>query len=159
MNLEPIVESNTERKGLIDDDADGIKYNTTMTVNALHLAILAKQTTAVELIMNYLAAIEDEQQFSNTLDSVIGAKLVLDFHNLDPKLFSTYDRTLHGMNAFHLSCQYHPEAIDIMFDKISRHKHEVTRSSVMKLVQANDNLLKYTPLHIASKKSLINATR
>ena len=155
LGLESFTGSNVDLTG----NRVSPKRNTTMAVNALQLAILAKQSVAVKCIMNhiFLNEIWDEKQFSETLYAVLGAHVLLDFHGLDPDLFSNYDRYLDRMNALHLSCQYHPEAIEIMFDTI--HKHNVIRTNLLSLVNAKTNVMAYAPLHIAAKKSLTNVAR
>ena len=159
--LDPFKKS-TNKTAFPDDSNSGVKkYNTTMTVNPLHLAILAKQSIAVKYLMEHIFLSEQacKQQFFDTLvqKKVLAAKVTLEFGTLDPKLLSDYDRSLDGMNALHLACQYHPEAVEIIFDII--YKYKVQRTNIEKIVQDRVYNCGYTPLHIAAKKSLVNAAR
>ena len=157
MSMKPLVQSNIKPTNYQGNDEKPNIHNTTMTLNALHLSILAKQSTIVELIMNHITAIQDEQIFSSTFDAVLGGKVVLDFGTLDPNLLKNWVRSLDGMNAFHLSCRYHPEAIEIMLNAMK--KRQVAASKIMNLVQDNLNCMNYTPLHMAAESSLLSVTR
>ena len=135
------------------------KPNTTITVNALQLAILAKQSGVIESLMDHIFSKTNGHgnKSFNSIYEFLAEKVVLDFHGLDKDQFSQYDQSLNKMNALHLSCQYHPEAIKIQFDAI--YKHKAVLSSLSCIVNDKENILGYAPLHIAAKKSFIDAAR
>ena len=131
----------------------------TMTVNALQLAILAKQTATIESLMDYIFPnrIGHENKSFDSIDEFLCEKVVLDFNRLDEEQFSIYDRSLDKMNSLHLSCQYHPQAIQIIINAIFKHKAAL--SCVSSIVNDKENIFGYAPLHIAAKKSFLDAAR
>ena len=160
MGLEPLIGANNrlmtnEAMNTISNKAN--KHNTTMAVNALQLAMLAKQPKSVKCLMNHIFSSKNEQQYSETLNAVLGAQVVLDFCGFEAEQFSKYDLCLDKMNSLHISCQYHPEAIEIIFDAIYKHKTALT--NLPKLVNDKSNIMAYAPLHIAAKKSFLNVAR
>ena len=146
----------TRRK---QSDIASNKPNATMTVNALQLAILSKQSSAIESLMNHLLFNQAgrENKSAKYVHEFLTAKVVLDFNGLDESLFSTYDRSLNQMNALHLACQYHPEAIKIIFDEI--YKQTKSIAGISSIINDKQNILGYAPLHIAAKKSSVEAAR
>ena len=135
------------------------KLNTTMTVNSLQLAILAKQSSVIEYLMDQLFSnsMWKRNKSLNSAYEFLSEKVVLNFNGLQEEQFSPYDRSLNKMNALHLSCRYHSEGIKIIFDAI--YKHKAALSCLSNIVNDKENILGYAPLHIAAKKSFVDVAR
>ena len=129
-------------------------YNATLTLNALHLAIIAKQKASVQWIINNVL----DNRHSNDKYGFFLRKLVDDKVSLSNlNIFSPRDKILHEMNSFHLSSLYFPEAMKIIFESLDA--HQIHSANVCKSVRDANNIFKYTPLHIAAKKSSLEAAR
>ena len=129
-------------------------YNATLTLNALHLAIIAKQKASVQWIINNI--LDDkysDSKYALALQTLVDDKVSLSNANI----FSPRDQILHEMNLFHLSSLYFPEAMKIIFETFDA--HEISSAKVLKSVRDDKNSFKYTPLHIAAKKSSLKAAR
>ena len=137
------------------------KFNTRMTVNALHLAIFAKQSGVIKSLIDHVFSSAIGNEDTSFVFKFLGEKVVLDFNGLNEDQFSNYDRSLNKMNALHLSCRYHPDAIKILFDAIkqSNEKHNAEQPCLSSIVNHKENILGKAPLHITAKKSFIDATR
>ena len=134
-------------------------FNTRLTVNAVHLAIFAQQYESLKCLLDHIfeGEIEDGRSNDDVVRDTIGGKLSLDHFGFNPDSFSFYDRCLNGMNTLHLSCHYFPEAVETIFDTIYKCLH--TCPNMSEIVNDNKNILQFTPLHIAAKKSLVTASR
>ena len=129
-------------------------YNATLTLNALHLAIIAKQKASVQwIINNVLDDKRSDSKYSLALQKLVDDKVSLSNANI----FSPRDQILHEMNLFHLSSLYFPEAMNIIFRTLDA--HQISSAKVLKSVRDDKNMFNYTPLHIAAKKSSLKAAR
>ena len=146
-----LCRSNTQPVGPGEMNAKRRRCNTYMEVNVLHLSIIAQQTASIQWIMDHISI--DRARFGESLKMILNDRVLLD----NAKLFSTNDQSLHGMNALHLSSQYFPEAMKIIFE--ANDKYELLPPNLLNIVQDNENCLKLTPLHIAARKSSLKATR
>ena len=167
MDLYFIVELNKEQKeigeqykdvALEDDRLD----NAEMEVTPLHLAIISKQTKVIQTIIEYLInkvqeeTHEQKQKIPALLREILESKVELKFY-YDIETYDKADRSLDGMNAFHLACKYHPDAISIIFEIINNQYDD--QSAVVNFLRKTDNHVKQTPLHVASRSSTTTATR
>jgi hypothetical protein len=66
------------------------------------------------------------------------------------------------MNAFHLSCQYYPEAITkilTILDSKKEDYEDIIDDQLKLVVQSENGLAECTPLHIAAQKSRVDDVR
>ena len=137
--------------------------NQTMSVTALHLAILSQQSGTVKCIMNYILFNDDSNRHNvaDTLSDVLSNEVEIDYHTDE---FTKHEQALDGMNAFHLSCQYHPDSLHIIFEAISDYAkkssnyHDIC-AALKSILQRKNRVMNTTPLHIAVKRSLVDAVR
>ena len=144
-----LLRANTEPKEPGQMKKEPRPYNTYMDVNPLHLSIIAKQTASIHWIMENIS--KDEKRFSQNINRILEDKIVL----ANRQKFGRKDQSLDGMNALHLSSQYCPEAMEIIFETI--YKYDFLPSNLLKIVQDNKTFLKLTPLHIAARQSSLKA--
>jgi hypothetical protein len=137
--------------------------NQTMTVNTLQLAILSKQSGAVKSIMNHIFSNKDkdEQSILDTLDVILSEEVDIDYHT---NKFTKHEQALQGMNVLHLACQYHPEALHIIFEAITDYEKKGSNDqhiciSLKSILQRKNRVMNTTPLHIAVKRCLVDAVR
>ena len=143
-------------------------YNATLTVNTLHLAIISRQKSSVEKVLKKISDLPTtpSPEGGNSLLDILYDEVILQKYKtensdirqkLDENKFNVHDRLLHGMTALHLACQFYPEAVELIFNAI--YKTEISLDEVSKLTIHNGNCLQYTPLHLASKLSLLEPAR
>ena len=137
--------------------------NQTMSVTALHLAILSQQSGIVKCIMNYILCNEDKDEYdvAVTLTDVLSNEVEIDYHTNE---FTKHEQALDGMNAFHLSCQYHPDSLQIIFEAIDDYAKKSSNyqdlcAALKSILQRKNRVMNTTPLHIAVKRSLVDAVR
>ena len=137
--------------------------NQTMTVNTLHLAILSKQSGAVKCIMNHIFSNEDkdEKTILHNLDTILSEEVDIDYHT---DKFTKHEQALHGMNVLHLSCQYHPDALHVIFEAITDYEKKCSNdqhigNALKSILQRTNRVMNTTPLHIAVKRCLVDAVR
>ena len=138
-------------------------FNQTMSLTALHLAILSKQSGAVKCILNYILFNEDKDKRNvvETLAEVLSNEVEIDYHT---DIFSKHEQALDGMNAFHLSCQYHPDALNVIFEAITDYEKKNSNDqdicvALKSILQRKNRVMNTTPLHVAVKRSLVDAVR
>ena len=152
----------------INEITDYNSYNATLTVNTLHLAIISRQKSSVEKVLEKISEIPGipGPEIDNSLLNILTDEAILQKYKtensyirqtLDENKFDVHDRQLHRMTALHLACQFYPEAVELIFDAM--YKKEIPQDDVSKLTLHNENCLQYTPLHIASKLSLLEPAR
>ena len=129
-------------------------YNSNLYVNILHLAIIARQKTSLQWIIdNILNEGGNSNRNKSSFQSLLDERVYMSNANM----FNSNDQILHGMNVFHLSSYYFPEALKIIFETIDA--HNISSTIVLKNVRDNENIFQYTPLHIAARKSSYEAAR
>ena len=119
--------------------------NQTMTVNALHLAILSKQSGAVKCIMNHTLFNEnkDKENAVSTLIELLSNEVEIDYHT---DKFTKHEQALDGMNALHLCCQYHPDALHVIFEAIT--DYEKKCSNDQRFIQKRNTTYRIHSLEI-----------
>ena len=138
-------------------------YNQTMTLNALHLAILSKQSGSVKCIMNHTLSNEnkDNPNVVNTLIRLLSNEVEIDYKT---DKFTKHEQALDGMNALHLCCQYHPDALNVIFEAITDYEKKCSNDQTIgmalkTILEHKNRVMDTTPLHIAVKRSLVDAVR
>ena len=143
-------------------------YNATLTVNTLHLAIISRQKSSVEKVLEKISHLPASPgpEMGNSLLDILADEVILQQYRtensdipqrLDENKFNICDRILNKMNALHLACQFYPEAVELIFKAM--YKKEIPPDDISRLTLHNGNCLQYTPLHIASKLSLLEPAR
>ena len=147
--FEEMVSKRTESEG----------FNTRMTVNALHLAIFSRQFESVKCLLDHIFEGEREngQDYTDAINEVVGDKVALQHYVFQASDFSYYDRCMNGMNALHLSCHYYPQAVELIFDTVFKNLNACP--NMRDIVNEKNNILQFSPLHIAAKNSLVTAAR
>ena len=110
--------------------------NAEMTVTAFHLAVMSNQRKVVRVMLQHVANIGEEEECSNALVQVLGTKTSVVFTGGEAITYDKDDRSLDGMNAFHLASKYDPKAIEVIFDILST--SHVTYSEVLELLEEKD---------------------
>jgi len=145
------------------------KHNAKIHLNAFHLAIIAQQGRAVECILKCILRDKSKKEYrKDILLNILSSKIELEHVSnvsSDINQFTNDDLCLNGMNAFHLSCQCFPKAIEILSEMLCEHEGkypspvlETFTTQLMDVVEGK-NSSGYTPLHIAAKKSSVEAAR
>ena len=149
-------------------DTGGDKTTTTnakIGATPLHLAIISKQTAVIRGIIECIVTksceyikedAKDDRKLkvNNALQEELQRPVELELDD-SHDTYDKEDRSIEGMTAIHLACKYHPKAIPVMFNILN--KEDV---NIDKLIMAiNNEYLKQTPLHIASRSSTAVATR
>ena len=121
----------------------------------LQLAIVAQQGVVLETILQHMVNCCETEDSIDLLKKQLGHKAKIDFPKSATKqIYDKDDRSLDGMNAFHLAAKYYPESLEIMFKVLNDAKYY----SILELLLEKDHHLEQTPLHVAlrnrSSKSL-----
>ena len=120
----------------------------TMTVTAFQLGIIAKRPGVIRAFLQKILDIPDEDERFQLLKKVLETKTFLDFPK-DPKLYDKDDRSLDGMNAFHLGAKYSPGALNQIFYHLNDNNF-MEEDEIKSLLEATDDQIRQTPLHIAA---------
>ena len=91
------------------------------------------------------------QECSELLKKVLGTKAFLTFTK-NPVAYDKDDRALDGMNAFHLGAKYSPACLAQIFDYLNE-SGVMEDADISELLEAPENQLNQTPLHIAAAHS------
>ena len=121
-----------------------------LIVTPIHIAIIAKQQMAVEVILRHF--MKPGNTISNNKEEVLrilNDKTEVQFQ-ADPTIYSPNDRVLDGMNVLHLAAQFSPQSLDEIF-KLLKQDVGITRKELQSLLEQKDPHLKQTPLHIAAR--------
>ena len=128
----------------------------TMTVTPFHLAIIAKQAGIVRVFMEKVMDIaEEDNKRLDLLVKLLGAKTLLLFPK-NPLCYDKDDRSLDGMNAFHLGAKYSAAALQEIFyylndrDSTAENETKELETEIKELLEAKDEHLQQTPLHVAA---------
>ena len=128
----------------------------------LQVAVISRQKEVIETIIEYLSQLDTAEEILVALEDCLGQQTRIMFKDQDEyrKPGATYDkddRSLDGMNCFHLAAKYYPEGLSIIFEALE--KHNIKYSSILSLLLRQDNHLKQTPLHVAMKNSSTGGAR
>ena len=124
-----------------------------MEITTLHLAIISKQVSMVERIIEYL--IGDEANGEN-IRHVFTTKTKAVFSGDDASVYSNDVRSMDGMNCFHLAVKYSTECLYILLQSLRRRgliKH------IPILLEEKDADIGNTPLHAAAMLPHASALR
>lgn len=134
------------------DEADGSGVpdidKVSMTVTAFQLGIIAKRAGIIKLFMKKVLEVTEGDERVSFLKNVLGGKAHLAFPK-DPKGYDKDDRSLDGMNSFHLGAKYSPGALTQIFYYLNENML-MEENDIKDLLEATDDQLCQTPLHIAA---------
>ena len=147
-----------------DDDADNAKEcaespssKVVLTITPFHLAIIAGQTSIIKLFMKWLVDSIDMEKDSRFLIDALKTGTIISFPK-NPVQYGKNDRSLDGMNAFHLSAKYCVLALKEIFYSLNENGL-IDKHDIKVLLEAKDRHLKQTPLHVAAKCNISTATK
>ena len=154
-----IGKENRRNSPYIEDDG----YNqVTLEVSPLHLAIISKQESSLESILE--CCISEETQTIgiencplDQIYQILSGKVNVKFPNNDERLYEDSDLMLDGMNILHLASKYHPSGLEIIIRFCRKHKGLLDLVKTMLLEK--DQQIQNTPLHVAASSSSIAALR
>ena len=104
-----------------------------------HLAIISQQSAVVQVML---------EQSKSLLKSTLGTKTKVVFATADPLDYSKEDRTMDGINAFHLAGRFHAHSLALILRFLRDIK---LLDEVKDLLEAKDPHMGKTPLHMAVK--------
>ena len=170
--LEKVGSSDSSNRPEVENEevvtTDGKNHNAALHVAPFHLAILAQQYKSIKCILDYVFQCQDvdKDEKVEIIRSLYDQKILLDKKSKIESRFSRYDQSLNKMNAFHLACQFYPNAMLTFHKTFSDQQSRSSPSGVDKLleqfkVNVNEKTdgSEKTPLHIAAKKSLTRQAR
>jgi hypothetical protein len=171
LNIRYILQVNLRRK--INQDIDKQKFVpnyrrnkgyddvATLEVTPLHLAILSRQESSLETIMEEVITSFTKQNadLGMNKDHILGTKVSVKFPTNDnfKDVYSEEDCMLDGMNLFHLSTKYFPEGLETIIRYLRRQNGLFLQ--VNDLVAEKDHQIENTPLHVAADCGSIVAMR
>ena len=118
-----------------------LKTKDRMYVTPFQLAIMAQQ---IEILVVLLQSIKDEQMMKNMLSTL--TKVI--FKRGLPDSYFKDDRTMDGINAFHLAARFHAPSLYTIINYI---KDKQWFDTMRGLLEARDPHMRKTPLHNATK--------
>ena len=147
MTLDEIVELELALSDTEDSFEDS--GGSTLILQPLQLAIVAQQGDIIKAILRPIIAQNDADAIISLLTAYLGHRARIDFPTEDTERFDKDDRSLDGMNAFHLAAKYFPLGLEVIFKTLN--DEHATYSHILKLLLDRDYHLKQTPLHVALK--------
>ena len=151
INSKRLQTSLVERNSLASPN-ENTKNKITLTLTALHLAIITKQTDVATILIEHIEDLEDvEGERYNILRAALTRKIIFKSTDIDIPVHKNYQCVLEGMSALHLACQFDSKAAKLLIGTFDQFKIPI--SEIIKLLMDQDNHLKQTPFHISLKNS------
>ena len=141
---------------------DGYDQPVTLEVFPIHLAIISKQESSLESILECCIS-EDTQTIGlencplDQIYQILSGKVNVKFPHNNERLYEDSDLMLDGMNILHLASKYHPSGLEIIIRFCRKHKGLL--DLVKKMLLEKDQQIQNTPLHVAASSSSIVALR
>ena len=104
-----------------------------------HLAIISQQTNVVSVMLQFAR---------RTIKTTLDTKTKVFFATNDPSDYHKEDKTMDGINAFHLAGRFHAHSLLVILTFLRDAK---LLDSMMDLFEATDPHMGKTPLHMAVK--------
>ena len=137
-----------ELENYVNDDDDQMEVNFPMIcLRPLQLAIVMKQKKIIEVILNYIVSNGQENDFVADLENILGHQATIIFPKDEYKIYDKDDRSLDGMNVFHLAAKYYPQGLEPIFDILK--ENDMVNSKILSLLLTRDRHLQQTPLHVS----------
>ena len=155
VDLDEIVELEISNYKYEDDDgeiydgADRIMFaKPKLVLRPLQLAVVVQKEEVVTVILKHIIASNNAEEIMELLKDQLGHKATIVFPDgIDVRIFDKDDRSLDGMNAFHLAAKYYPEGLQVIFETLSNENGFY--SNILPLLLEKDGHLQQTPLHVA----------
>ena len=129
----------------------------TMIVMPFHLAVIANHVSIVQIVLENIWNMSKKKKRIETLEKVLTAKTRVEFRNVLAR-YEKNDRALDGMNCFHLCAKYCTPALNEIFKFLNEH-HLMDRPNLKAALEAKDQQIHQTPLHVAVKNNTATAAR
>ena len=143
----------------IEDDS----YNqVTLEVSPIHLAIISKQESSLQALLQWgtsqeMSSVGVETNQLKTTNDLFDTKVKVNFQPDDQKSYDNLDLMLDGMNILHLAAKYYPSGLEQIIQLSQKHKGLFEQ--VNEMLVERDLEIKNTPLHVAAYSSSIVALR
>ena len=151
-----IGNENRRNSPCIEDDS----YNqVTLEVSPLHLAIISKQESSLDAILE-LSTTQDMCSLgveNEKVNELISTRVKVNFRSDDKKSYENSDLMLDGMNILHLAAKYYANGLEKIIQLSQTHKGLCDQ--INKMLLETDSQIKNTPLHVAAHSSSIVALR
>ena len=160
---------NSSRARNSEDATDALSLNADFEINVLHAAILAQEIEIVKIILSIASECIDNNKTEDATDqnSIKLSKEVI-FNNLlngrtslknlgmeTEKCLQRRDGNLNGLNMLHLAVVYNPAVLGEILIFVQNKRFTIEEKK--KVLNCENNNIKKTPLHFASKTASINA--
>ena len=142
-------ESNARDEGDGSGVPDIDKVN--MTVTIFQLGIIAKRPGIIKMFMQKVLDETEGQECLELLKKLLGTQAFLTCTK-NSEVYDKDDRALDGMNAFHLGAKYSPASLAQIFEHLDE-SAAMEEVDLSELLEAPENQLNQTPLHIAAAHS------
>ena len=146
LNLDEEVELD---KALVDDNSaimDSI--SSTLCLRPFQLAVVLGHKELIEVILGHIIASFDAEGCILLLEEYLGHQARIIFADPEnPYSYDKDDRSIDGMNAFHLAAKFYPDGIDLIFRILNETNSTYTK--ILNLLHMKDRQLLRTPLHVA----------
>ena len=131
----------------------------TLEVSPLHLAIISKQGSCLEVLLKEIESIQNHEDTNITYSNrFLEAKVVVEFPLDNATLYNDEERMLDGMNILHLAAKYYSEGLEkiICFSQTNKRIFKFMKETLLTGV---DNQIRNTPFHVAASAPNVNALR
>ena len=119
-----------------------------LVLRPLQLAIVTGREEVITVILKHIIESNNAEQIMVLLKEQLGHKATINFPcGIDESTYDKDDRSLDGMNAFHLAAKYYPEGLQVIFDTLA--DEDGFYSNILPLLLEKDGHLQQTPLHVA----------
>ena len=146
LNLDEEVELD---KALVDDNSaimDSI--SSTLCLRPFQLAVVLGHKEVIEVILRHIIASFDAEGCILLLEEYLGHQARIIFPDPEnPYSYDKDDRSIDGMNAFHLAAKFYPDGMDLIFQILNETNSTYTK--ILNLLDVKDRQLLRTPLHVA----------
>ena len=146
LNLDEEVELD---KALVDDNSaimDSI--SSTLCLRPFQLAVVLGHKEVIEVILRHIIASFDAEGCILLLEEHLGHQARIIFPDPEnPYSYDKDDRSIDGMNAFHLAAKFYPDGMDLIFQILNETNSTYTK--ILNLLDVKDRQLLRTPLHVA----------
>ena len=156
VDLDEIVELENTANEEDDDDGETCEGSgkPKLFLRPLQLAIVINQEEVITVILKHIIKPSDAGEKMELLKEQLGHKARINFPcGIDKSTYDKDDRSLDGMNAFHLAAKYYPEGLQVIFDTLINENNinqlKSIKSNILPLLLEKDGHLQQTPLHVA----------
>ena len=135
----------------------------TIEVSPLHLAIISKQGSCLDVILTEILSlfsqhVTEEDSRIPTDTKFLEALVSVKFPGNDGSFYHDEDRMLDGMNILHLAAKYYPKGLEKIICTIQKNKAIFQMLKDVLLIGV-DNQINNTPFHVAASSQKVTALR